>query len=99
MRNLWEHKLRTLLLAAAVVAGVGFVPASYVFTDSLSAAFSEAFSSAADGVDIVVQPTDDPGMTTGAFPRIDAGLVDVAAGVEGVESATPVVQAFVTLVI
>lgn len=99
MRNLWEHKLRTLLLAAAVVAGVGFVTASYVFTDSLSAAFSQAFSSAAEGVDIAIQPTEEPGMTTGAFPRIDAGLVDVAAGVDGVESATPVLQALVTLVL
>ncbi|MGH8911731.1 MAG: ABC transporter permease, partial [Acidimicrobiia bacterium] len=101
MRNLWDHKVRTALLGLAVVAGVGFVTASYVFTDSLSAAFDQAFEAGAAGTDIVVQPTAQPESGPGgqAFPRIDADLVDVVAEVEGVESARPFLQAFVTLVV
>lgn len=101
MRNLWEHKLRTALLGLAVVAGVGFVTASYVFTDSLSAAFEQAFAAGSEGADIVVQSSKEPENGPGgqAFPRIDAGLVEVVAAVDGVESARPFLQGLVTLVI
>ncbi len=103
LRNLWDHKLRTILLGLAVVAGVGFVSASYVFTDSLAAAFDEAFTGADTGVDILVTPAVDNGPGSGgaggSFPGLDAGLIDVVAGVEGVERVTPSVQGFVTVVI
>lgn len=102
LKNLWDHKVRTLLLGLAVVAGVGFVTASYVFTDSLGFAFEDAFSSTTEGVDIEVGPARAPGSGMGGqepFPRISADLVDTVAAVEGVESATPYLQGFATLVI
>lgn len=100
-RNLAEHKLRTALLGLAVVAGVGFVTAAYVFTDSLSAAFDRAFAAGAEGVDIVVQSTAEPESTPGgeAFPRVDAGLVERVAAIDGVATASPFLQSIVTLVI
>lgn len=100
-RNLAEHKLRTALLGLAVVAGVGFVTAAYVFTDSLSAAFDQAFAAGAEGVDIVVQSTAEPESTPGgeAFPRVDAGLVETVAAIDGVATAVPFLQSIVTLVI
>ncbi|CAN5842082.1 ABC transporter permease [soil metagenome] len=103
LRNLWDHKVRTALLGLAVVAGVGFVSASYVFTDSLSAAFGEAFTGADTGIDILVTPAIPDAMGSGgpgsAFPRLDAELVDVVAAVDGVQSATGSVQGFVTIVL
>jgi putative ABC transport system permease protein len=101
LKNLWNHKLRTLLLGLAVVAGVGFVTASYVFTDSLSLAFEDAFAATTEGIDIEVGPSQEPGSGLGddAFPRIDADLIEAVAAVEGVSSATPYLQGFATLVI
>lgn len=101
LRNLWDHKVRSLLLGLAVVAGVGFVTASYVFTDSLGRAFEEAFAASTEGIDIEVGPVQEPGSGVGdeAFPRIDAGLAETVAAVDGVASATPYLQGFATLVI
>ncbi|MFP3915676.1 MAG: ABC transporter permease, partial [Actinomycetota bacterium] len=103
LRNLWEHKVRTLLLGMAIVAGVGFVSAAYVFTDSLGAAFDEAFAAGATGIDIQVLPEeegDGPGGGGSAtFPRIPADLVETVSRVDGVEAATPTLQGFVTLVV
>lgn len=103
LRNLWEHKVRSVLLGLAVVAGVGFVTAAYVFTDSLSEAFDEAFAAGAAGTDIEVRATTTGEQTEGpggaAFTRIDAELVDTVAEVEGVTSARPFLQAFGTLAI
>lgn len=102
LKNLWDHKVRTLLLGLAVVAGVGFVTASYVFTDSLGIAFEDAFAATTEGIDIEVGPAQTPGSGMGgeeAFPRISADLVETVAAVGGVESATPYLQGFATLVI
>lgn len=104
LRNLWDHKLRSTLLGLAVVAGVGFVTASYIFTDSLSLAFDQAFAGSSEGVDIQVRQAEEEeeeeeGQGARPFPRIDAGLVEHVAEVEGVESARPFLQAIVTLVI
>ena len=99
VRNLWEHKLRTTLLGVAIVGGVAFVVASFVFTDSLSAAFDEVFSGAQEGVDIVVSPIGEGGQSTAeAFPLIDADLADVIGDVDGVAEVRPNVQGFVTVV-
>ena len=100
LRNLREHKLRTVLLGLAIVAGVGFVSAAYVFTDSLGAAFDEAFTSGTSTIDIQVAPVATgagPG-AEGRFERMPADLVDDVAGIDGVASASPTVQGFVTIV-
>jgi putative ABC transport system permease protein len=99
LRNLWEHKLRTALLGVSVIGGVSFVVASFVFTDSLSAAFEEVFSRAQEGVDIVVVPTAESGSSSQeAFPLIDAEVGDTIAAVPGVETVRPSLQGFVSVV-
>lgn len=95
LKNLWAHKLRTILLGLAVVAGVAFVSASYVFTDSLGLAFEEAFAVGASEYDIAVTPTDnDDGF--GNFSDEARAIVEAT---EGVESVAPFVQSFVNIVI
>ncbi len=54
LRGLWEHKFRTMLLALAVVGGVSFVSASFIFTDTIASAFDDAFAEAASGLDATV---------------------------------------------
>ncbi len=99
LRNLWEHKLRTALLGVAIVGGVAFVVASFVFTDSLSAAFEEAFASVDPGSDIVVQPVVAAAAASSeAFPLIPEELGDRILEVDGVASVEPEIQGFATLV-
>ncbi|MPZ71547.1 MAG: FtsX-like permease family protein, partial [Actinobacteria bacterium] len=98
IRNLWGHKLRTGLLGVAIVAGVAFVVASFVFTDSLSTAFSEVFSESSATVDITVRAvTDESAHSFGGepFPRIDLALAEEVSAVDGVETVTPILQDFV----
>lgn len=101
LKNLWAHKLRTVLLGLAVVAGVAFVSASYVFTDSLGQAFEDAFAATATDIDITVTPAGEgaefgPGAE---IPAMEASVVEVIAATEGVEEVVPFVQGFVTLVV
>ncbi|MGH8945643.1 MAG: ABC transporter permease [Acidimicrobiia bacterium] len=98
LRNLWEHKLRTALLGFAVIGGVSFVVASFVFTDSLSAAFDQVFTQAQEGVDIAVVPTEENGSSSqDAFPLIDEDLGEAIASVPGVEMVRPNLQGFVSV--
>ena len=98
IRNLWEHKLRTLLLGGAIVVGVAFVVASFVLTDAIGDAFEGVFSEALGDIDI--QITTDPERTSGNpfdIPTIPGGLeVDIAA-VEGVDTVEAGLQGFVVL--
>ena len=99
LRNLWEHKLRTALLGVSIIGGVSFVVASFVFTDSLSAAFDRVFASAQEGVDVVVIPTAEGGSSSQeAFPLIDAGIGESIRSVDGVVSARRTLQGFVTVI-
>ena len=54
LRGIWDHKFRTILLGLAVVAGVSFVSASFIFTDTISSAFDGLFASSAEGLDVNV---------------------------------------------
>lgn len=99
LRNLWEHKLRTALLGVAIVGGVAFVVASFVFTDSLSAAFDEAFANADIGSDIVVQaPGERDTASAEPFAAIPVDLRSIIESVEGVSGVTPSVEGFATIV-
>ncbi|MPZ54261.1 MAG: FtsX-like permease family protein, partial [Acidimicrobiia bacterium] len=101
IRNLWEHKLRTALLAVAIVAGVAFIVASFVFTDTLGSAFTDVFSGSSEGIDITVRGATDE--NTGpfgveAFPRIPLSLSEDLADVDGVGTVTPNLQDLVVQV-
>lgn len=98
LRNLGDHKLRSLLLGLAIVAGVGFVTAAYVFTDSLSAAFRQAFAAGSDTVDIRITPAESENGGMEAFPRIPADVIEEVAATDGVEAAVPYLEGFVTIV-
>jgi putative ABC transport system permease protein len=98
IRNLWEHKLRTLLLGGAIVVGVAFVVASFVLTDAIGDAFEGVFSEALGDIDI--QITTDPERTSGNpfdIPTIPGGLEDDIAAVEGVDTVEAGLQGFVVL--
>ncbi len=100
LRGIWDHKVRTLLLAVAVVAGVSFVSASFVFTDTIEDAFSGAFADAAESLDAAV--TIDPDSIEDDFAfgqqRIDAALEQEISAVEGVDGVFANLTAFVQII-
>lgn len=54
-KSLLARKVRLALTVVAIVLGVGFVSGTYVLTDTLDAAFAEAFEIATGSVDVVVR--------------------------------------------
>lgn len=99
LRNLWEHKLRSFLLGGAIVTGVAFVVAAFVFTDSLQAGFTNVFSNAFATVDIQVTPIqpDDVNEFTFQLPTISEDVADELLAIDGVEAVSPQIQDFVIL--
>jgi putative ABC transport system permease protein len=99
LRNLWEHKLRSFLLGGAIVTGVAFVVAAFVFTDSLRAGFTSVFQSAFAAVDIQVTPIQPEDLNEFNFelPTIPEDVADELLAIDGVEAVSPQIQGFVIL--
>jgi putative ABC transport system permease protein len=56
LRGIATRKLRTALTAFAVVLGVALVSGTYLLTDTIDKSFDEVFTTANEGVDVVVTP-------------------------------------------
>lgn len=97
LRNLWEHKLRTLLLGGAIVVGVAFVVASFILTDSIGEAFDDVFAEAFAEIDIQVSGEISGGPGGIDIPLIDGGLDAEIEAIDGVTSATPEIQSLVII--
>ena len=95
VRNLWEHKLRTLLLGGAITVGVAFVVASFVLTDSIGDAFDEVFTEAFSAIDIQVAGDVESAADSFEIPLIPGDLADDIAAVPGVTAVEPGLQGFV----
>jgi putative ABC transport system permease protein len=87
-KNLLANKLKLVLMALAIVLGVGFVAGTYVLTDTMNAAFDDLFSSFSADTDVVVRAQN-------AFdPGLEGGGAGTETGREPVsESVLPKVQA------
>ena len=99
LRGIWDHKFRTILLGLAVMAGVSFVSASYIFTDTIIQAFDSMFASSAEGIDVNVgatQPEDE--FQLQQF-RMDASIADQVEAFDGVVDVYRTVFGRVTLVV
>lgn len=99
LRGIWDHKFRTILLGLAVVAGVSFVSASFIFTDTISSAFDNLFASSAEGLDVnVTAVTPEEGFGFQQF-RVDESVADELAATEGVVDVYRSVTGIITLVV
>ncbi len=87
IRSIWAHKLRSGLLSLAILAGVAFVAAAFIFTDTIGAAFDDLFSESFAATDIQVRRQVDPELSFGLPERMPEDLIDKVAGVDGVEGA------------
>ncbi len=94
LRSLAQHRLRLALTVVAVVAGVGFVTGTYLFTDSLQRAFDRLFDLRQPDVTVSRQLPGQAatgGAAGGAERTLPAALVDRIAKVPGVAAAYGVV--------
>ena len=97
LRGLRARPLRTSLTAMSVVLGVAMISGTYVLTDTINKSFSEVFSQANQGTDVVVVPGSvDEDFDTDAAPLKEALLLRVRA-VDGVATAAGGIQGDVTM--
>ncbi len=97
-RGLTGHKLRMTLTAMAIVLGVGLVSGSFVFTDTLGRAFDDLFADSFSGIDVQVRADLDPDLAFVVPERLDQGLVERVAGVDGVQRAVPAIGGLISLI-
>ena len=88
LKSAMGHKGRLFLMAMAIILGVAFIAGSYVFTDTMKAAFDVLFEQDSS-IDMVVRADVQFGFDTG---RVPASLVWAVADVPGVERVLPSVQ-------
>jgi len=87
-RNLAANRLRVGLTTFAVFLGVSFVVSSFVLTDGLRRTFDNIVEDANAAIDIEVNARSDFDEVESFQRPIDAGLLDVVAGVDGVREAS-----------
>ncbi|MGI9016758.1 MAG: ABC transporter permease [Euzebya sp.] len=86
--NVRGHLLRTFATALSVVFGVAFVTGTFVFTDTVHAAFERLFGSTVEGADLIVSVAD-TGQADGDASRggVRTDVVDTVRDVPGVADA------------
>jgi putative ABC transport system permease protein len=96
-KGILANKGRLLLTAIAIVLGVTFVSGSYVFTDSLKAAFDVLFEQEGQENDLVVRAETefDFGFELGTVPE---DLLPAVQAVDGVGTAVPFIQSTAQLI-
>jgi putative ABC transport system permease protein len=88
LKGAMGHKGRLFLMATAIILGVAFIAGSYVFTDTMKAAFNVLFEQET-AVDLVVRADVQFGFDA---RRVPASVADTVAAVPGVERVLPSVQ-------
>jgi len=99
LKNIWSRKGRMVLTALAVIAGTAFLSGVFVFTDTINGTFTRMFADAFKGTDGYVRSSN---VIEGDFgeetrDRIAIDLVDVVAGLPGVNEASGDVFGFATV--
>ncbi|MFN8215395.1 MAG: FtsX-like permease family protein [Solirubrobacterales bacterium] len=87
LKSLWARKVRALATSLAVVLGVAFVAGSYVFSDTILAAFDEIFSESLSGTSVVVTAQNPVEQENGEVPTVAASLLPRIQRTPGVKEA------------
>ncbi len=104
LKGLLAHKTRLALTGLAIVLGVAFVAGTLIFTDSLDDSFAGLFADINANTDAYVNPVkpfEDTSPETAfvpELPTLDASVLDLVAGVEGVADAGGFVQGFAQII-
>jgi putative ABC transport system permease protein len=100
LRSLFLHKLRLFLTVAAVTLGVAFVSGTFVLSDTMSKAFDELYEGLTEGTDVSVRAelAYNDISTQGTTRPLDDDLVELVAGVPGVEVAEGSVTGYALII-
>ena len=102
IKNVLGHKVRVLLTAVAVVAGVAFMAGTFVLTDTIKQGFDDLFADANQGVDAVIRQEAafevSGGFVTDQRDEISLDLLPTIAAVDGVESVDASIQGFAFII-
>ena len=99
IKELAAHKRRLLSTAFAVLLGVAFMAGTLVFTQTIGATFDSALAEADQGVDAYVRMPSEIDLGYGEpGPRLDAGLADAVASVDGVDQVALRINGYAQLV-
>jgi putative ABC transport system permease protein len=102
VRNVLAHKARLLMTMLAVMLGVAFVAGTLVFTGTISEAYQKSSEKGFTNVDVAITPdhsttgnsqNGDPN-SSGPTPMLAQSLLDRAARLPGVASATGIVSGY-----
>lgn len=88
LKSLWARKVRALTTSFAVVIGVAFVAGSFIFSDTILAAFDEIFSESLSGTSVVVTAENPVDQESGEVPTISASLLPRIQKTPGVREAS-----------
>lgn len=97
LASTWQHRRRLLATALAVVLGTAFLVGTLVLSDTIRGSFRTVFTDVNAGIDTVVRAQ---GSDTASRQRglVDAALLDDLAGIDGVASVAPEVEALAQVV-
>ena len=100
LSSAWARKRRLAGTAVAVVLGVAFLTATLVVGDTVKEGFSTAFGEANEGTDAVVRSADrmNGSESMAAGSPMDASVVDLVQGADGVRVVAPVIEGAATIV-
>ena len=94
IKNLLGHKIRVVITAVAIIAGVSFMSGTFILTDTITSAFNNLFADVNKGVDGVVRQkatfkidAQQPGGTTDQRDLVPISLVPTIEQADGVQAA------------
>jgi len=98
LRNLLARRRRAALTAVAVFVGVSMISGTFVFTDTINAAFHQLFSDTAKGADVIVSSRQQISSPTGAPASISRSLIARIHRLPGVKAAYGQISDVATIV-
>ena len=98
LRNLIARRRRVALSALAVFVGVSMICGTFVFTDTIGAAFHQLFSDTAGGADLIVSSRENTSSPSGAPAVTHTALVAKIRRLPGVKAAYGQISDVATIV-
>jgi putative ABC transport system permease protein len=96
-RGLAARKLRTALTSIAVVLGVAFVAGTFMFTDTIDAAFKDLFERSSKGTDVSVTARETVESEEEQAPPVPSSVLDRVRDAPGVAEAEGVIDSEVSV--
>jgi putative ABC transport system permease protein len=98
LRNLVVRRRRAAMTALAVLLGVSLISGTYIFTDSIHAAFRELFRDATRGSAVIISSRQDLGAARTAPAKAHVGMIATIRSLPGVAGAEGEISNVATII-